>query len=750
MTASGQPPSPALLRLRAADVVRLCGLNAAADGLELVANHSVIASRRAGSRLQATVNDVAPHEVWVELADEAAALQWACDCAQSSPLACAHVAAVLSAWIAHPSDFIASAEQTPTVTSPDTSDTDIAPAPPSSTPRAASRAQPQPSSPTDSATLATTLARMNAADVAEIARRVTGLDVDAAADARQKMVAVLGDSAQLSRLLSRLDASARELFTLIYLAGGTLTAADLETMADRLARPVSATHGDLAVLERHALLLPMLPTRTPSQHGPGSSWRHVAGWRIPEEARLAFRTALPLDALPAQGASRLSPPLLSSTSGALQVVQTVPRALCLALALLAEAPPPFGLPRVAPSTNDQSTPTLRGAGLLSPGEIAPDRLKELARAAGLDLGAARLARRLLRLMREQHPSPSLADMARIPPAERPLLLRAAFRRWVRADSAADLLDAEPYGIQFRYAAAHPGFRPAAIASEVREGRRFVARLLRHAQPDTWYALESFLTLAWQANPGFLRGEQQAWATPTWWLESRQSKRVLQLQLRADWMAAEGAFIQGLLAGAFAAWGATDLAVRGDGSVAAFRLTSFGHFLFQRGDTPADAALVAQCDDDWGPPVLPLREGSLAVQPLAAGASLLDALALWAVPTGVSGRRLIYSLSADRACAAFDQHLAPTVLPGMLRPYHSRAAESVASQLERWYADWGRTRITTGFTLVEATDEATLVEALAAAPDIATRCRRIGPALALAQPADAAILREILGRQDYAV
>ena len=87
---------------------------------------------------------------------------------------------------------------------------------------------------------------------------------------------------------------------------------------------------------------------------------------------------------------------------------------------------------------------------------------------------------------------------------------------------------------------------------------------------------------------------------------------------------------------------------------------------------------------------------------------------------------------------------------MLRPYHSRAAESVASQLERWYADWGRTRITTGFTLVEATDEATLVEALAAAPDIATRCRRIGPALALAQPADAAILREILGRQDYAV
>ena len=747
MAASGQPPSPALLRLRAADVVRLCGLNAAADGLELVANHSVIASRREGSRLQATVNDSASHEVWVELADEADTVRWACDCARATPLACAHVAAVLSAWIAHPADFIASADESPSALDLEATETSRVSSP---LPRSPARAPTQPAAPTDTRSLAAALARMNSADVAEIARRVTGTDPDATADARQVVSGALGDSARLSTLLNRLDASARELFTLIFLAGGTLTAADLETMADRIAQPVSAAQGDVAMLERHALLLPMLPSRMPSQHGPGSSWRHVAGWGIPDEARLAFRPALPLDTLPAKGASRLSPPLLPSTTGALQVVQTPPRALCLSLALLAGAPPPLGLSRVTPSATGASTPAPHGAGLLSPGEIAPDRLKELARAAGLNVGAARLARRLLRLMREQYPSPSLADMARIPPAERPLLLRGAFRRWVRADAAADLLDAEPYGIQVRYATAHPGFRPAAIASEVREGRRFVARLLGHAQPDRWYALDSFLTLAWQANPGFLRGEQQAWATPAWWLESRHDKRALQPQVRADWMAAEGAFIQGLLAGAFAAWGAVDLAIRADGSVAAFRLTPFGHFLFQRDNNPADASLVAACDDDWGSPVLPLREGSLAVQPLAAGASLLDALALWAIPTGVSGRRLIYALSADRACAAFDRLLAPTSLPATLRPYHSRAAESVASQLERWRAEWGHTRITTGYTLFEAADEATLVEALAVAPDVAARCRRIGPALALVLPADAALLREILGRQGYAV
>ena len=149
-------------------------------------------------------------------------------------------------------------------------------------------------------------------------------------------------------------------------------------------------------------------------------------------------------------------------------------------------------------------------------------------------------------------------------------------------------------------------------------------------------------------------------------------------------------------------------------------------------------------------MLPLREGALAVQPLAAENALLDALTLWASPTAVSGKRLIYTLSPDRACAAFDQQRSPAPLVAMLRPLQSRAAEGVASQLNQWQAGWGRTRLTTGFTLLEASDEAALVEALAAAPDIAARCRRITPTLALAHPSDAELLRTLLARRGYTV
>ncbi|HEY7093685.1 MAG TPA: hypothetical protein VH393_10920 [Ktedonobacterales bacterium] len=320
---------------------------------------------------------------------------------------------------------------------------------------------------------------------------------------------------------------------------------------------------------------------------------------------------------------------------------------------------------------------------------------------------------------------------------------------MRADSAAELLDLEASGgLHIRHTTAHPAFRPETIASEVCNARRFVARLLSHAQPETWYSLEDFTALAWQIRPGLLRGQQHTWATPVWWIESARERRTLQPDLRDDWMAAEGAFIHLLVTSAFATWGALDLAARDDGSTVAFRLTPFGAFLLQRANGSADASLAALCDGDWGPPVLPLRAGALAVQPLAAGTALLDTLALWASPTAVSGKRLIYTLSSDRACAAFDQRLLPAPLIAVLRPLHSRAAESVASQLNQWQAEWGRTRLTTGFTLLEASDEAALVEALAAAPDIAARCRRITPTLALAHPGDAEVLRTLLARRGY--
>lgn len=751
MATSEQTPSPALLGLRPADIVRLCGLNAAAIGLDLSASHNVAACRRDGQRLMATVIAETPHTVWVEVVDEGESLKWSCDCGQVGPLACAHVAATLSAWITHPGDFITDELESPTLPphaiEQSAHDDSIsggdeqAPLIPQRT--SASSAAPS---------LEATLARMHAADVATIARRILGAEsTDDVTMSRRRIVAALSDPEHVQAIMARLDQSARKLLTLVDLAGGTMTAADMETLASRIERPVSAVLSDVEVIERHALLLPMLPATPPSQHGPGSSWRHVAGWRIPDEARRAWVLPLPLEALPVKSGNQAAPPILSGMP--LRTQRTTPRNLCLALALIAGAPPPLGLPHVAPDAKpDSNIPAPSGGGILAPGELASGPLRELSRGAGLDPGTVRLARRVLLQARERQPWQPVADFGRVPVAERPVVLRAAFRRWLRAETAADLMDIEAMdgNVRVRYATAHQAFRPAAIAREVAEARRFVARLLSHARTDRWYSMESLIELAWQARPGFLRGQQQVWATPAWWLESVREKRALQPQVRGDWITGEGAYIRSVVADACAVWGGIDLAVGRDGAVMAFRLNTFGAFLFSRENAPPNQGIVALCEGDWGPAVLPVREGALAVQPLAAQPVLLDALALWATPIAVSGRRLVYSLSADHACAAFDQQLSPDALPAILRSLHTRAADAVARQLAEWHSRWGGTRITMGYTLIEASDEATLVEALAAAPEAAARCQRIGPALALALPGDAEALRILLARRGYAV
>ncbi|MGE5333490.1 MAG: hypothetical protein ACM3N4_02215 [Nitrososphaerota archaeon] len=761
MATSEQNPSPALLRLHPADVVRLCGLTAAATGLELVASHRIAGTQRDGSRLRATVRDSQhedqhedqPHDVLVEMPDDVDLAQWHCDCAHKGPLACAHVAALLSAWIAHPADFPAvGADNTNPRTALALDDKPPRPAtlrngsPVRTPPQAWSSAG------ADANTIAAALARMSSTDVDGFARRILGADyAEDTENVRADVVAALSDSSRVQALLNRLDSSARALLTLLDLAGGAMTSADLEALALRLALPLSVVQNDVAVLERHMLLLPMLPASMPSQHGPGASWRHVAGWRIPDEVRRAFFSPLPLEVVPASSGSRSAPPRMDSHTSPVRVMRGAPRALCLALALLVHAPPPLGQPQAAADGKQSAVPARYGPGLLAPGEIAPERLKGLAQGAGLDAGVVRLARRLLFQSRDQRPDAQIPDMARLPPSERPVVLRAAFRRWLGNDSAADLLDIElTRSVRLRYATAHPGFRPAAIAKEVSDGRRFIIHLLSHAQPESWYPLDDFVTLAWQLRPGLLRGQQLAWATPAWWLESTQEQRALQPQVRDDWVAAEGAFIHTLIAGACAAWGLVDVAVHADGTLAAFRVTPFGAYLLQRDTSPADATLAVVCDDDWGPPVLPLREGSLAVQPLSAEANVLDALSLWAAPTMVSGGRLVYALAPDRVCAAFDHHLLPETLVGILRPLHNRAAESVAARLNEWHARWGRTRLISGYTLVEASDEVTLVEALSAAPEVAARCQRIGDGLALASPDDAATLRALLARRGYAV
>src|SRR5579885_503847 len=75
-----QSPSAALLRLREADVVRFCGLAAAARGLVSVAQHAVTQGQRAENWLSATVSErETMAHAWAEaIGSDPLTIRWRC------------------------------------------------------------------------------------------------------------------------------------------------------------------------------------------------------------------------------------------------------------------------------------------------------------------------------------------------------------------------------------------------------------------------------------------------------------------------------------------------------------------------------------------------------------------------------------------------------------------------------------------------------------------------------------------------
>jgi hypothetical protein len=257
---------------------------------------------------------------------------------------------------------------------------------------------------------------------------------------------------------------------------------------------------------------------------------------------------------------------------------------------------------------------------------------------------------------------------------------------------------------------------------------------------------------WRLDPLFLRGRQQAFAAPAWWLERFSPRRPLQPTIYEEWLAAEGEYIRALVTGPLHWWGILDLAADlGSRVPQAFRLTELGAYLLSEDASAVPPPIAAV---DWGPPALLTRDGYLSVHPLAADPMLLAMLGPGATVVRLAGGRLVYAFEPELACAAFDGRRRPDALVAALRAIPgeagSRAAEGVQQRLGELRAGYGAARIYSGWTLVEGRDEATLAEALAIAPDLGKRVRRLSPSVALASQVDADALETVLRRRGLAV
>ncbi len=712
----------ALARLREADVVRLCGLARAARGQDDARLRRVRQAERAAGTLRAAVLDgETARTVTARFSDEGLEF-WECSCspAQSEPDAapgvlhppCEHVAALLSLWVREPEQFRAapSALDTPSDAAP-------AAAPPVTPALPSAQAPPAPESADDSGSPAP---------------------------------AVAPDEA-LARL-EHLDQNLSRFLNLLALAGGRVTEHEAQQFFLRfgLGEPEAA----LAALERlheDGLAQPVFVAAASSRH---AAVDLPDGWAIPEALLERLPRVLPLTPLEmASGAAEERSEARQMEAGLREepAEMALPRLLALIAARMVGRSAPA--PMLSPPQQSATRSTLDLDAVLA---------QQWAPQLGSTPEEARFALALLRLLGmlpPTLPARGAAEPARetLLSAYRLLLARTTaeaardlFTHWLHAPSARELLELRDAGIRVAWLKQR---RQVDLAAENQAARQFLVRLLRYAPAGRWWSFSSLVEFIWRFQPGFLRGHQQTFLRPQWWLERLPDGQPLAPDVRAEWRQAEGRYIALLMRRALRWLGVVDLALDAQGRLKGFRVTPRGAFLLGAEASAAEAlAADASAPAVASPTLLQVdADGALLVPLDALNREALERLLWWCEPAGATVQALRFWPGAERVAAALDAGHDLAVWLGWLEQQpQSAALGALVAQMRGWAALYGQVRLSESVALLEIGDPALLQE-LEATLDLSARFidHALASGLAVLRSAAVETLTEEMQRHGYA-
>lgn len=744
----------ALLHLREGEIVRLCGLARAARGQEAARIGKVQQPEQLGGTLRATMQEgETAGEVLARFSDTGLDT-WECafhphtappDAAEpaSGPERCEHLAALLSLWVRHPEQFHSPNAPSPAVSGPSPSK-DAAP-----------KTHARPGEPMPAP---------------------AGIDVMPA----------------LQRQLEQLEALERRFLEALALAGGSMTEGEISRVFARLGlgapEELAVLLGRLSVA---GWVQPVYAGRSGAARGTPAQ---PVGWRVPDEALALFPRVLPLQPLldAAQEAAPSGAEALPPETGlhAQPAFHTLPTLLFGVVAQMACRSADSALDMVLPD-GKPADPAARWARALG---ATPEQVRFcslLARLLGLgppaqttSPGAAREARGVPRLADRVRDATIGETPAPLSPEQASDLLLRAYRvllgrdaqealrdvalHWLHAHSAHELRELRDAGVHVVAAHQREARRGPDIAAENQAAREQIVDLLRYIPAGRWWSFSSLVEFVYAFRPDFLRGRQQAFLRPQWWLERLEDGRALSLEVRADWRQAEGRYLALLFRRALHWLGLVDLALDERGRLKGFRLTPAGagvlSALGSNGQAaapaqdvaPAEAGLLAASAPDHAEATAAcawraLDAGRLLVPLAGLDEQTLALLLCWCEPGGASGDGLVFYHTAERLAAALDAgHDLHTWLAWLEQGQPGEALSALIAQSRRWAGMYGRVRLYESAALLEVADSA-LMRELEAAVALSSQYidHALAPDLAVVRAVALEPLLEMLRKRGYA-
>jgi hypothetical protein len=793
----------ALQRLRAADIFRMAGLAAASSGQEYSHSGAIHSTHRQGARITGIVNASGPNSRssvlpspsgnsdnastpsrFVTEVEVQSATSWTytCTCNSQSMTICPHAAALLYHWLAQPTAFLNSDSIS---TSSSTSSASEAPTPASLPPVSPDSAKPSRSvlsspraplvqrSAVPLGSLLEILGALSLGDLRSIAREydllTNGLNKQQLVEA---VHAVLQQPEVVRRVATTLEKSQRQLLAALTLAGGAVSDEDLRGLFERFSLgPATLLQGILLALQNKALLF-----RTSLN---GSSHQRVGlsgalldiGWYVPVEVRTALHVSVPVTsfAVDVPLADEPAPTLEHATPYALLAdMLLVARALDGHSTIDLEPWLQFSQssatgPRVQehfpPNRTTNPLSSDGSCALPPPSDLPPDALfltvqKQVPRSPDY----LRFLIRLLRLANMVDKDDGGSNRLRSLPDLASLLLGAKhvslahdlFSLWLEHSSYAELFELQDENLRLRCrstALQVPIIRPGELVAENSEARQSLLAILAQTPVGQWVGFPSFAVFVYRLLPLFLQRRQRLYSSPHWWIEQESGRPLRPLQ-RNEWLRAEGYYLARFLSGPLHWWGLCDLARSSDGRLLAFRLTPQAATLFEK-NFFAPASLVEGVQDQ-SPALEIVNTTDLLVPCTFIHWPDIEVLELFTESAGVHDGRLLYRLTPGALASALRRGHSPLHLLSLLRSLPSESMlEAMISQIERWYASYGRIRVYTGVTLLETADTLVMRE-LAATTSLEDQLvRPIQPTLFVLKKSGAERVVEELKRRGQA-
>jgi hypothetical protein len=751
-----------LQRLRAADVLRMAGLNAAALGQEYCRAGFVQETRRQAAKLFGVINNVHSDNIPTSSNNEGDSrtgpktytcevevkgpTSWAsqCTCNAETALLCPHAAALLYLWLSHPSAFVTIAPSaisqkqeedsiplSPTVQKE--ASLEVTASPKSLPPRPATILSAQ----TPSANITELLSQSGLSELRGIAREYeivsNGLN-------KQQLVDVLVDALRqpevVRRVATSLQKSQRQLLAAVTLAGGFVNDDDLRGLFERFSLGGSEQLQQvLLVLQSKAFLFRISLHNANSPRIGLSDALLDSGWYVPLEVRSALRVTVPTTMFKLEPSNTEQEPQPLVQYGA-------PYALLANLLLVARAldgyqlaPGGDWLERSTHARSHETPSLVRAPGgpsndgsvsIAPPDDLPPSPLvdKILPCVPPLSPGLLRFAMHLLGLSeilyRDDEGTPYLHVLANAAQLflgpNRAEVTRDLFELWLTKSSYIELFGLLEENLRLRCRATAlniPVLRSGELAAENTAARQALLALLAQVPLQQWVNFSAFARFVYRLNPLFLQRKQRLYTTPHWWLELEPGRPLRPLHLQ-DWLRAEAQYLARLLSGPLFWWGACDIATDHNGHLLAFRLTPVAAWLFS-GSRLAEENSVSE---DYSTPSSSLEIVDIEEILIACNVQnwpLIEVLETFTQAAGVRDGRLSYRLTPAALTKALGHGHNPATLLHLLRSAAPQATlrdgplPHMFERLERWINSYGRMRIYTGVTLLESIDTVVMRE-----------------------------------------